>query len=442
MSAQELPDGVRVRKQILVAARDCVLYRGMLMRYLPPDSLVDSELDGCLKILVPKNLRMQLIQQFHDPPLVGHLGSAKTYKRVRRGHYWPGMKKDVWRYCRGCALCQKAKPTNKPPAGLMRHTEPYGTWKMVSLDLIGPLSRTPQGHDNLLVAVDYFSKWFSLFPLRSAKIRTIAEHMFSLCCLFGFPQYVLSDNGPQFVSAVYEEMWRGVGTKPKYTTPYHPQTNMTERVNRNVVTHLRTFVEAHTDWDARLKELGFALNSAVHESTGLAPCEIMLGRPLEYPWKLDDAQVADLVLPNDEYLKDFFRNLTARLAKVYIFVKENQAKASAKQKRNFDRKRRKQTYEVGDMVLRNRHVLSDASKQFSAKLARLREGPYKVIKVLSDVVVQLADETTGRVFDPVNVCQLMPFVEPVLPGLPVVPPRKLARGRPKQLHKYNLRQRK
>ncbi len=44
--------------------------------------------------------RMQLSQQFHDPPLVGHLGSAKTYKKVGSGHYWPGMKKDVWRYSR------------------------------------------------------------------------------------------------------------------------------------------------------------------------------------------------------------------------------------------------------------------------------------------------------------------------------------------------------
>ncbi len=85
--AQELPDDVCVRKQILDAAQDCVLDRGLLMRYLQPDSLVDADLDGCLKILVPKNLRMQLIQQFHDPPLVGHLGNAKTYKRVRSGHY-------------------------------------------------------------------------------------------------------------------------------------------------------------------------------------------------------------------------------------------------------------------------------------------------------------------------------------------------------------------
>ncbi len=187
-----------------------------------------------------------------------------------------------------------------------------------------------------------------------------------------------------------------------------------------------------------MKELGFALNSAVHESTGLAPCEIMLGRPLEYPWKLDEPLVADLVLPSDEDLKDFTKNLSARLAKVYLFVKETLAKASAKQKKNYDKKCKVQKYKIGDMVLRNRHVLLDASKQFSAKLAHLREGPYKVIKVLSDVVVQLADEDTGRVFDPVNVCPLMPYVEPVLPRLPVVPPRKLAHNRPKQLHKYKL----
>jgi hypothetical protein len=127
---------------------------------------------------------------------------------------------------------------------------------MIGLDLIGPLPKIKKGHDNLLVTVDYFSKWVCLYPLRSAKTRMIAEHLITMCCQYGFPDAVLSDNGPQFVSEIYENMWRSVSSKPKHTTPYHPQTNLTEQVNRTIVTQLRMYVDGHhTDWDARLREL-------------------------------------------------------------------------------------------------------------------------------------------------------------------------------------------
>ncbi len=103
---------------------------------------------------------------------------------------------------------------------------------------------------------------------------------------------MLSDNGPQFESVVYEDMWKGVGTKPKYTTPYHPQTNLTERFNRTIVMQLLIFVDGHhTDCDSRLRELGFAINTVISKSTGKAPCDIMLGRKLEHPWQLDETQV-------------------------------------------------------------------------------------------------------------------------------------------------------
>ncbi len=44
------------------------------------------------------------------------------------------------------------------------------------------------------------------------------------------------------------------------------------------------------------------------------------------------------------------------------------------------------------------------------------------------VAYPLKDVETGKMTDAVNVCQLTPFVAPVIPGLPVAPPQKLARG--------------
>lgn len=199
--------------------------------------------------------------------------------------------------------------------------------------------------------------------------------------------------------------------------------------------------EEHSQWDARLRELEFALNTAVSESTGLAPSEIMLGRKLMYPWKLD-APRDDLVLPGDEDLKDFASQLQYRLARVHTFVRDNLEKASKKQKLHYDKKRRPQEYRVGDLVWRNKHVLSDAAKKFTAKLAHLREGPFEVKEVISELLVMLWDKDYNEIPGAVHVCQLTPYVKPVIPGLPIPAPPKLERGRPKKTHKYNLRAKK
>lgn len=76
-------------------------------------------------------------------------------------------------------------------------------------------------------------------------------------------------------------MW---GVIQKLTTAYHPQTNLTERVNRNLKTMIVSYVEdQHRQWDKWLAEFRYAINSAWHESTGFMPAEVALGWKLKEP---------------------------------------------------------------------------------------------------------------------------------------------------------------
>ena len=63
----------------------------------------------------------------------------------------------------------------------------------------------------------------------------------------------------------------------RLTSPYHPQSNFTEWVNREVKVLIREFTETHKDWDSRLPQFGFALWSTPHSRTGFSPAEIVLG---------------------------------------------------------------------------------------------------------------------------------------------------------------------
>lgn len=71
---------------------------------------------------------------------------------------------------------------------------------------------------------------------------------------------------------------------PKLTIAYHPQTNMTERVNRTLKCMIASYVgDDQKKWDTYLPEFRFALNTAVQETTGLTPVELQVGRKLQSP---------------------------------------------------------------------------------------------------------------------------------------------------------------
>lgn len=57
-----------------------------------------------------------------------------------------------------------------------------------------------------------------------------------------------------------------------------------EQINRNVKAMIASYVgEKQKNWDKYSPEFHFALNSGVHESTGVTPAELNLRRPLKGP---------------------------------------------------------------------------------------------------------------------------------------------------------------
>jgi Integrase zinc binding domain len=54
-------------------------------------------------------LRFRLTRQYHDTPVAGHKGQAKTYELLSREYYWPQIIKFVERYIRNCHTCGKGR---------------------------------------------------------------------------------------------------------------------------------------------------------------------------------------------------------------------------------------------------------------------------------------------------------------------------------------------
>ena len=306
------------------------------------------------QLYIPPSFRSHLLDYFHQDPLSGHLGRHKTYRRLQHLVYWPKMSWDVREHC---YTCQLYKPENKKLAGKLQQTQTHRPWEMLGVDLMGPFPKSSNQNVYLLVFVDYFSRWVELFPIRNATAETISRVMVKdILTRWGIPDYILSDQGTQFVSSVFQTVCRTWNVGHKLTSAYHPQTNLTERVNRTLKSMIASYVgDNHKHWDKNLSEFRFAINSAVQESTGVSPAELNLGRSLRGP--------LDAMLQPQETAPDTppYTKIT-QLKDLCSFVEKNLDSARQRQKRNYDKHRRDLELQEQDRVWLRAHPLSKAER--------------------------------------------------------------------------------
>uniref|UniRef100_T1IH84 Integrase catalytic domain-containing protein n=1 Tax=Strigamia maritima TaxID=126957 RepID=T1IH84_STRMM len=69
---------------------------------------------------------------------------------------------------------------------------------------------------------DYTLSWADIVPLRNAKIPTIAPAIMRFFHTHGCPRFIVSDNGKQFASDIYNSLCEEAGVTPLRTSPYHP----------------------------------------------------------------------------------------------------------------------------------------------------------------------------------------------------------------------------
>jgi RNase H-like domain found in reverse transcriptase/Integrase zinc binding domain len=112
--------------------------------------------DAARRLCVPNGrLRMVLMHDAHDAIVKGHLGFEKCYQDLSRRFTWPSMSRDVNEYVRSCDSCQRNKPRNQLPIGLLNPLEaPTRRLEQVTLDFVMELPRTSSGQDAILVIVD------------------------------------------------------------------------------------------------------------------------------------------------------------------------------------------------------------------------------------------------------------------------------------------------
>uniref|UniRef100_H3GPY2 Integrase catalytic domain-containing protein n=1 Tax=Phytophthora ramorum TaxID=164328 RepID=H3GPY2_PHYRM len=217
-----------------------------LLRVLGSKEFEDSDyLEDTPRIVVPydEDLKYRILYEAHDVRLVATLVVKRPMALPHR------MRPRRWQAC----LC----------------------WESMSMDFVFGLPKDSDGNTGIVVFVDLLSKMAHLAAVPdtiggkgTAKLfidRVFRQH--------GLPESIVSERDPRFMGKFWSSVFKVLGTRLDMPTTDHPQTDgQTERVNRVVEDVLRSVcAETPKRWSTMLQLVEFALNNAVHASTGFTP---------------------------------------------------------------------------------------------------------------------------------------------------------------------------
>ena len=178
------------------------------------------------RLVVPSRLRIPLIRLIHDGPTGGHTGITKTKDQVRRRAYWPGWTKTVELFVLSCVPCARYRNRKAPRQGCLHPMINSRPFETLSIDVTGPHPRSSNGYVYILTIVDQFSKFAFAYPMRNQEAATVARILMDqVICLVGTPARILTDQGPNFESALFKELCQAFGIAKIRTSPYKASTN-------------------------------------------------------------------------------------------------------------------------------------------------------------------------------------------------------------------------
>ena len=218
------------------------IHNGLLYRYAS-----DHSKDFCA-LVIPKAWRYMILVETHDK--MGHQGNNWTYSLIKRQYYWKEMAKDVKDYIQRCPACrqEKAQVQSYP----LHMTEiPDRPFDKIAMDLVTDFTESNKGNKHILT----------------------------------IPRFILSDNGTEFKSQIFDKVTKDLGIERIFSAPYHPQSNgKLETFHKFLKPTLKKMCADDQDnWDDYMEQVLGTYRGVPNLMTGESPFFLVYGRDGNQP---------------------------------------------------------------------------------------------------------------------------------------------------------------
>jgi hypothetical protein len=229
----------------------------------------------------------------HHNEVVGHHGAQRTYEHIvtdrvgPRGETilgqspWPNMREHIKRFIRRCPCCQKMSNLSVPIQTHLFTTASTQPFERTNMDRIGPLPESNSGNKFVLVLIDCFTRWVTLYPLKDGTMEGARGALLWHVGHFVAPSQVIHDGGTEFTNGSVKELFAMCGIENTTTLAYSKEENgMVERANKEVMRHLRNIL-FHTNlvgsWEDHLGPVMHIMNNQKRGSSFPSPARLLFG---------------------------------------------------------------------------------------------------------------------------------------------------------------------
>jgi hypothetical protein len=146
-------------------------------------------------IIVPLTCQELLVRDTHQRMF--HLSHAKVFAML---HFWPTLKRDVWKWLADCPECELNKARQNTAHGLFSAHPSHAPRAKWCMDFQGQ-GTALTGETEALALIDPISRYVVIIPLMDREAATwIQPFLDRVVFTFGPPDVLHSDAAPEFLS--------------------------------------------------------------------------------------------------------------------------------------------------------------------------------------------------------------------------------------------------
>ena len=250
----------------------------------------------------------------------------------------------------------------------------------MQIDLV-PGSPPSGGYENIVTAMDVFSRFLFAYPTSNQDAKTIAKVIINIMTKHAYlPTTLISDKGTAFTSHVNKEVAGVLGITLKHATTKHAQTiGLLERSHASIKQSLKIETgERRSLWHKYVSITVLNYNTCYHSSIGCEPSKVFHGR---IPYNIPDLKLGirpqKIPSPDSEIAQDVLEQTEM----IFHDVRRNAMQAYIKYKAYYDKKSNASKLKQSDYV----YILQPKADHQGSKIPVTDfrwTGPYIIEKVL------------------------------------------------------------